>query len=101
MELIKQIKQAEVQAREIIELAKAESAKQIEKGKEDRQAVMTQAEQQRKKATEEAVAAARSEAVAEVENLKAQAQQKRQQLRDTTAGKMAKAAQKVMDYLRG
>jgi len=62
---------------------------------------MTEAEQQRKQATEAAVAEAKSQADAEVGNLKAQAEDQRRQLRDNTANKMAAAAAKVMDYLRG
>jgi V/A-type H+-transporting ATPase subunit G/H len=101
MELIKKIKQAEAQAQEIIEIAKAESVKQAEKGKEARFAAMTQVEQQRKKTINNAVAEARSEAEAEVQNLKAQAQNQRRQLRDKSSNKIASAAAKVMEYLRG
>ncbi len=48
MELIKKIKQSEAQAQEVIEQAKAEAAKQAEKGRDNRLAAMTEAEQQRK-----------------------------------------------------
>ena len=101
MELIKKIKQSEAQAQEIIEQAKAEAAGQAEKGRDNRLAAMTEAEQQRKEATEAAIAEAKSQANAEVERLKAQAEDQRWQLRDKTANKMATATAKVMDYLRG
>ncbi len=101
MELIKKIKQSEAQAQEIIEQAKVEAAKQAEKGRENRLEAMTEAEQQRKEATEAAIAEAQSQGSAEVERLKAQAEDQRRQLRDKTANKMATAAAKVMDYLRG
>ncbi len=52
-----------------------------------------------KKATEAAVAAAQSQASAEVENLKARAEKQRQQLRDKANTKMPSAAAKVMEYL--
>ena len=101
MELIKKIKQSEAEAREIIEQAKAEAAKQAEKSRDNHLAAMTEAELQRKQATEAAIAEARSQANAEVEKLKAQAQEQRQQLRDKVGSKMGTAAAKVMDYLRG
>ena len=98
MELIKKIKESETKAQEIIEQAKADAAKQAEKGRESRLAATDEAAQQRKKAVDAAVAEAHSQASAEVEQLKAQAQQQRQQLRDKTGSKMATAADKVMDY---
>ncbi len=101
MELIKKIKQSEAQAQEIIEHAKAQAVKQAEKGRENQLATMTEAEQQRKKAPDSAVAAAQSQGRAEVEQLKTQAEDQRRQLCDKTANKMATAAEKVMDYLRG
>jgi len=101
MELIKKIKQSEAQAQEIIEQAKAEVARQAEKGRENRLAAMTEAEQQRKEATEAAVATAQSQGRAEVEQLKAQAEDQRRQLHDKTGSKMTTAAAKVMDYLKG
>ena len=99
MELIKQIKQAEAKAQEIIEQAKADAAQQAEKGRTSRLQTLAKAEQERKKATEAAVAAAQSESLAEVENLKAQAENDRQQLRDKTNTKMAQAVARVMDYV--
>ena len=100
MELIKKIKQAEAQAREIIEQAKAEAARQAEKGRENRLQLLAQTEQERKKATEAAIAAAESKGLAEVKQLKAQAEKDRQQLRDNVSSKMAGAVAKVMDYLK-
>ena len=48
-----------------------------------------------------AVAEARSEAEAEVQSLKAQAEDQRRQLRDKSGSKIASAAARVMEYLRG
>jgi len=101
MELIKKIKQSEAQAQEIIEQAKADAARQAGKGRESRLAALTQAEQRRKKATEAAVAEARAQGRSEIEQLKAQAEDQRRQLREKAANKIAAAAAKVMDYLRG
>jgi vacuolar-type H+-ATPase subunit H len=51
MELIKQIKQAEAQAQEIIEKARTDAVKQADEGRRKRQAAIDQAEQERRKAT--------------------------------------------------
>jgi len=99
MELIKKIKQTEAQAQEIIKQAKADAAAQTEQDRENQLEALAQAEQERKKAAEAAVAAAEKEGLVEIENLKAQAGKQRQQLREKTDGKMAKAAAKVVNYL--
>ena len=100
MELIKKIKQSETQAQQIIEQAKVDAAKQAELDRQNRQQALAKAEQERTKATEAAVAAARSQATAEIENLKAKAENERQQLRDKANTKMPLAVAKVMEYLR-
>ncbi len=99
MELIKKIKQAEAQAQEIIEQAKAQTAAQAEESRASRLESLTQAEHDRRKTIETAVAAAQSKALKEVENLKAQAEKQQQQLRDKVDNKMAGAAANVMNYL--
>lgn len=101
MELVKKIRQAEEQARGIVEQAKAEAAKQAEDGRKNRSQLLAEAEQVRKKAIEAAVAAAQSQGIAEVEKLKTQAEKKQQQLREKAVGKMAPAVKKVMEYLKG
>jgi vacuolar-type H+-ATPase subunit H len=101
MELIKKIKAAEVQAQQIIEQAKTAAAAQAEQGRKNRLQALEQAEQQRKKAIEDAVAAARTQALTEAENLKAQAEKDCRQLHDKANAKINKAAAKVMGYLKG
>ena len=101
MELIKKIKQAEAQAQEIIEQAKAQIARRAEEGRQNQVETLAEAERERKKAIEAAVAAAQSQGLAEIDNLKAQAERDRQELRDKVKAKMAGAVAKVMDYLRG
>jgi vacuolar-type H+-ATPase subunit H len=101
MELIKKIKHTEAQAQEIIEQAKAHAAQQAERGRTSRLKASEEADRQRKKTVEDAVAAAQTQGLAEVEKLKTQAEKERQQLREKTAGRIAPAAAKVMDYLRG
>jgi vacuolar-type H+-ATPase subunit H len=101
MELIKKIKKAEAQAQEIIEHARIEAAEQAEKGREKRHQALMDAEQHRKKATETAIAEAQARGSAEVDKLKAQAENKRQELCNKTGSRMATGAAKVTDYLRG
>jgi hypothetical protein len=60
---------------------------------------LAEAEQQRKKAIEASVADAQSRGRAEVERLKTQSENQRRELRDKVGGKMAAAADKVVDYL--
>lgn len=101
MELIKKIKESEVQGQKVIEQARTEAAKQAEKNQGKRVNELAEAEQERKKAIESAVAGAQSEGLAETKKLKAQAEKQRQQLCEKAAGKMAGAVAKVMDYLKG
>lgn len=101
MELIKKIKEAETQAQQIIAEAKAHASGQAENSQHNRRQTLAEAEQKRKKTIEAAVAAAQSQAIAEVENLKSQAEKQQQHLRKSTNGKMEGAIAKVMDYLRG
>ena len=48
MELIRKIKDAEAQAKEIVEKARVSATAQAEKGRENRRKVLEEAEQQRK-----------------------------------------------------
>lgn len=99
MELIKQIKKAEEQARQIIEQAKADAAKQAEESRKNRQHSLTKAEQERKKTIEAAVADAQKEASSEVEKLNAKAETDTRRLRDNVKNKIAVAVDKVTDYV--
>lgn len=101
MELIKKIKQAETQAGQIIEQAKADSVKQSQQAAEKQAQALVEAEQKRKKTIAEAVSTANSKALTDIEGLKAQAAQARQQLRDSVADKISGAVAKVVDYLKG
>jgi len=101
MELIKKIKQAEADAQDIIDQAKARAVQRAEESRKGRLAAQAEAEQERKKAIEGAVAAARSQGRAEAANLKAEAETERQKLRQQTEGKMPAAVETVMNYLKG
>lgn len=101
MELIKRIKEAETEAQEIIAQGRAAAAEQGEEGRRNRLEAQGDAEDERKKTIEASVSAAESEARVEVDDLKAQAEGHRRQLRDSVGNKMAASAAKVVDYLRG
>ena len=101
MELIKKIKQAETEAKEIIENARASTVALAEKLRLDLARARSGAEQERKKAIEDALSEAEAAGLGEVENLKAQAQQQSQQLRDKASARISPTVTKVMDYLRG
>jgi vacuolar-type H+-ATPase subunit H len=101
MELIKKIKEAEAQAQEIIDRAKADTVRMAEEGRKKRLAALSEDEQRRKKAITSAVAAAKSDGLAEAQKLKEQARKGRQGLRQKAEGKIAAAVARVMDYLKG
>lgn len=101
MELIKKIKEAEAQAQGIIDRAKADVVRAAEEGRKKRLAALSEAEQQRKRAIASALTTAKSDGLAEANKLKEQARKDRQELRRKAEGKIATAAARVMDYLKG
>ena len=100
MELIKKIKETEVEAQEIIDRAKADAAKDAQEGRARRFSALAEAEQKRRKTIESAVAAARSQGLAEAQRLKEQAEKNRQQLRERTEDRISAAATKVVSFLK-
>jgi len=100
MELIKKIKQAEVEAQEMIEKAKVDAAALVDQGRQKRRRRQEEAEAHRRKAIDAAVEKAGAQAGDEVKGLNAQAEQQRQQLRQGVQDKIPAAVAKVVDYLR-
>ena len=100
MELIKQIKESEAQAQQIIERAKANSVESAEQDKASRLQAMEQAQKERKDAIAAAAAKAESQGLSEVQQLKAQAEENRKKLHQKVDGKMAAAVAKVMGYIK-
>ncbi|MBW8000937.1 MAG: hypothetical protein FVQ80_02825 [Planctomycetes bacterium] len=101
MELIKKIKEAEAKAEQIIEQAKADTIKQAQQDAQSRSQALEDAELSRKRAIAEAVTAANAQGLAEIEGIKAQAAQARQQLRDSVSDKTNSAVAKVVQNLKG
>ncbi len=89
-----------MQAKEIVEQAKAEVSKRTEQTKAERAQLFEQAQAERKQAIEQAVALAESVARGEIEKLNAEGENQRQQLCDKARGKTDGSVAKVMDYLK-
>ncbi len=100
MELIKQIKEAETQAKGIIEQATADAAAIAEDSRARQAEQMNIAQEERKQAIERAVGEAEDAGQSEVEALKAQAAEEKQQLQASAGARIDSCAGRVMDYLR-
>jgi F0F1-type ATP synthase membrane subunit b/b' len=100
MELIKQIKEAEAQAKEIVEQAKVDAAAIGEDSRARQAEQMDIAREERKQAIERAVGEAEAAGQSEVEGLKAQAAEEKQQLQAGARARIDSCAGRVMDYLR-
>ncbi len=100
MELIKQIKEAEAQAKGIIEQAKADAATIGEDSRARQAEQMNIAQEERKQAIERAVGQAEAAGQSEVESLKARAIEEKQQLQAGARARIDSCTGRVMDYLR-
>ena len=100
MELIKQIKKAEQEAKEIIEKARADAVsiceQAVAKGSEE----LAQAEQDRKVSIAEAVSKAQEGGAAEVEELIKQGEQCRNEIANKARTKIDMVVQKVVDSIK-
>jgi len=101
MELIKTIKEAEEKGRQLIEQAKADAAKSAEQMRLKHTESLEEAGKKRKEAIQQAETEGKKQALAEIENLKADADEKHRQMRNNAAGRIEKANDLVMDYLKG
>lgn len=75
MELIKQVKDSEKQAKEIVDKARHEAALLLEESKKQRAELLRQAQQRRLQAIEKALADAETRGKTEVESLRSQCDQ--------------------------
>ncbi len=100
MELIKQIKKAEQEAKEIIEKAKSDAVLMCEQAAAKRSEELAQAEQDRKIAIAEAVSKAQEGGAAEVEELIKQGEQCRNEIASKARAKIDTAVQKVVDSIK-
>jgi V/A-type H+/Na+-transporting ATPase subunit G/H len=101
MELITKIKQAEADAQQMIEQAKADAGRGAEETRRKRAARLAEAEQARRKAVETAVERAQEQGRTEAAALKAESDKQCEQLRRQTESKIDAAVQRVVGYLKG
>ena len=100
MELIKQIKEAEAQAKEIVEQAKADAVAAAEDSRLRQAEQMSIAQEERKQAIDRALAEAEAAGQREVEELKSEGAEGRQRLEAKADANIDHCARRVMDYLR-
>ena len=96
MEIIKQIKAAETQAKEIIEKAKADALKIAEDFSNQRAEQLAVADKTRRDAVDQAVATAESAGQAEVEKLMADGAGQREEMENTAKANLDAATSKVV-----
>jgi V/A-type H+-transporting ATPase subunit G/H len=96
MEIIKQIKAAETEAKEIIEKAKVDAVKIAEDFSTERETQLAAADKQRRDAVDKAVAAAEANGQAEVEKLIADGADQRQAMENKAKSNLDAAAAKVV-----
>ena len=101
MELIKKIKETEVQAQQIIAKAKTDAVSAAGQWKQKKRQNLEKYEQDRRKAIEEAVVQAEKQGQADVGKLKDDARKQREDLRQSTASKIDNAVNKVVTYIKG
>ena len=100
MELIKQIKEEEAQAKEIIEQAKLDAATIGDSARRRQVELTVAAQTERRQAIERAVTEAEAAGQGEVESLKAKAAEEKQQLHANTGAKIDQCVGRVVDYLQ-
>ena len=101
MELIKQIKEAETKAKEMVASAHRQVTMLADGAAKRREEAFAKARQRRKEAVAAAVDRAGKEAEAEAEQYKQKAMQQREGLAASARSKMGGAAEEVLNYLRG
>lgn len=100
MELIKQIKAAESEAKGIVEQAKTDAVSIGEDARNRQSEQLSIAQEERRKAIESAVSQAQEEGQGEVEVLKGQAAEEKQALESSAGAKVDQCVGRVMDHLR-
>ncbi|MBW8015564.1 MAG: hypothetical protein FVQ82_05195 [Planctomycetes bacterium] len=96
MELIKKIKEAEAQARELIEKAHSDAGRIAEESAADRNSKLEEADDQRREAIEKAVADAENAGQSEVDALSNSEAKKKQALVDNARQKIDAAVNKIV-----
>lgn len=97
MELIKQIKQAEAESKQIVEQAKAESTQILAATAAERSKKLEQAGLERNEIIKKAVSLAKTQGLAEAEQLKATAERALKDLRENAAKKSNSVVAKIVE----
>lgn len=100
MELIKQIKDAENQAKDIVEKAKQEASAVIEAARKQRAERIQQAQKRRNQAIDDAVALAEQDGKAQTEQLSGQGQEQIAALKASASKKMQSCVEKVVSRVQ-
>ena len=99
MELIKQIKDAEANAKQIVEQAKTEAVRIAEEARKGQDAKQKDAQDQRRDAVAASIVQAEQSGQSQVEELKQQGTQHVTQLKSQVGGKMDGCVDKVIQHL--
>jgi len=100
MELIKQIKDAEKQAGDIVEKAKQDSASLLEEAKKQRADLLKQSQQRRIKAIDEAVVRAEQDGKAQADQIAQTGSEAVSSLKASCSGKIQPSVEKVLSCLQ-
>ena len=100
MELIKQIKAAEENSKQIVEQAKAEALRITEDARKAQDVKQKEAQDQRRDAVAAAIVEAEQLGQSQVEELKQQGSEQIEQLKSQVGGKMSGCVDKVIQHLR-
>ena len=100
MELIKQIRQAETDSKQIIAQARTESAQIIAKAAAEHSRKLEQADLDRNETIKKAVSQAKIEGLAEAQQLKARAEQSLEDLGNKANKRIASAVAKIVEAVK-
>ncbi|MHC5082778.1 MAG: hypothetical protein ACYTET_02410 [Planctomycetota bacterium] len=100
MELIKQIKEAEKQAKEIVDKGRQDAAALMDQARAERAEKMKQVQQTRIEAIERAVADAETQGTSQVETLAGEGDQAVSAMKEAASAKVAGCVKKVVAGLQ-
>ena len=100
MELIKQIKDAEKQAKDIVEKAGQDAALILEEAKKQRDDLLKQSRQRRNKAIEDAVKRAEQEGSAQADAITQAGSETISTLKESCSAKVGFCVEKVLSHLQ-
>jgi V/A-type H+-transporting ATPase subunit G/H len=100
MELIKQIKDAEKQAKDIVEKAKQDAASLLEEAKKQRADLLKQSQQRRIKAIDEAISRAEQDGKAQADQIAETGSEAVASMQASCSQKIQSCVEKVLSHLQ-